>query len=87
MRRGDKKFGGNRHSRDFDTTDPRLKRNGHYVPITGTQIFEFKYTGNTGNNKILWHKIFNEKMKSNNENGNINTFLIHYYFETFNIWY
>jgi hypothetical protein len=48
MRRSDKKFGGSRHSRDFDTTDPLLERNRHYVPITGTQIFEFKYTGITG---------------------------------------
>jgi hypothetical protein len=52
MRRGDKKFGGIRHSSDFDTTDPLLKRNGGYVPITGTQIFEFKYPGNTGITEI-----------------------------------
>ncbi len=48
MRRVTKKIGGNHHSRDFDTTNPRIERNRHYVPITGTQIFEFKYTGNTG---------------------------------------
>jgi hypothetical protein len=53
MRRGDKKFGGSRHSSDFDSSDPLLKRNGGYVPITSTQIFEFKNIGNTGNITIL----------------------------------
>jgi hypothetical protein len=53
MRRGDKKFGGNRHSRDFDSSDPRLERKRGYVPITGMHIFEFKSTGITGNNMIL----------------------------------
>ena len=88
MRRGDKKFGGNRHSSDFDTTDPLLKRNGGYVPITGTQIFEFKYPGNTGIteiNMILWHKINYEKWKSNNENRNLCMFLFHYIAKTIHI--
>ena len=85
MRRGGKKFGGIRHSRDFDSSDPLFLRKWHYGPITGMQIFEFKYTGNTGNNMILWHKIFYEKMKSNNQNRNIRTFWFHFCTETINI--
>ncbi len=48
-------------------------------------IFEFKYTGITGNNMILWHKNIHSKLKINKQNGNIRTLPFYFSDQTFTI--